>query len=450
MVTEAGAGATTLYGTQRVSRAGHLEIGGCDVVDLVRQYGTPLYVLDEALVRDNCHAYLAAFARHYPRAHVAYAGKAFLCVAMARLIAEEGLHLDVASGGELYTAHRAGFPMVHVALHGNFKSEAELRMALDLGVGRIVIDSIDELEQLASLAHERGQVADVLMRTAPGVDPHTHQKISTGQADTKFGLNIANGAAQHAISRAIALSSIRLRGVHAHVGSQLLDTDAHETAVDVLCSLLCTMRDRLGFAAEELILGGGLGIRYMPGEAPPTIDQFVATLAAAVSTALDQYRLEPPEIGVEPGRSIVGEAGVTLYTIGPVKSVPIAQEPGSRTYVSVDGGLSDNPRPLMYDAHYQALIANRADALPQHVVRVSGKHCETDTLLPAVALADPQPGDLLAVLATGAYNQAMASNYNRFTRPPVIAVRDGVAQTWISRETFDDLLRHDELPSPPR
>ncbi len=442
MVT-ATTGMTELMGTQRINQAGRLEIGGCDAVDLARTYGTPLYVLDEDLVRANCRAFRDAFQRYYPCAHVAYAGKAFLCVAMARIIAEEGLHLDVASGGELYTAHTAGFPMEAVALHGNFKSEAELTLALELGVGRIVVDNEPELEDLARLAARQGKIAHVLIRTAPGVDPHTHQKISTGQADTKFGLNITNGSALRAMTRALELPSLKLYGIHAHVGSQLLDTEAHETAADVLCQLLAEARDRAGFVADELILGGGLGIRYMPGDKPPSVDQFVRVLIDAVKAALARYGVAEPELGVEPGRSIVGEAGVTLYTVGPVKEVPIPEEPGTRTYVSVDGGLSDNPRPVMYGARYQALVANRAGDDAARHVRVSGKHCETDTLLPEVSLADPRPGDILAVLSTGAYNQSMASNYNRFTRPPVVAVRGGEAWVIVRRETMDDLLRSD-------
>lgn len=437
------AGAATLFGTQAVNERGHLSIGGCDAVELAMVYGTPLYVVDEALVRANCRAYAGAFARRYPRAHVAYAGKAFLCAAMARLVDDEGLHLDVASGGEVATARAAGFPMQKVALHGNFKSNEELRLALELRVGRIVVDSDYELDQLARLTAELGAHAHILLRTAPGVDPHTHQKISTGQADTKFGLNVANGAALAAVRRAMAMPSVTLRGIHAHVGSQLLDTEAHETAADVLCQFLAEARDAAGFVAEELILGGGLGIRYGPSDRPPSIDHFVETLVAAVERGIAQYGIAAPELGVEPGRSIVGEAGVTLYTVGPVKTVPIQEEPGQRTYVAVDGGLSDNPRPLMYDARYPALIADRASQPARSVVRVSGKHCETDTLVPEVALADPRPGDVLAVLDTGAYNYAMASNYNRFPRPAVVAVCDGQARLWVRRETLDDVLRCD-------
>jgi diaminopimelate decarboxylase len=438
-------GDVVLFGTQRVNDRGHLEIGGCDSLEIVSTYGTPLYVIDELLIRDNCKAFKRSFTSRYPHAHVAYAGKAFLCIGMAKIIAEEGLHLDVASGGELYTAIKAEFPIRDVAMHGNFKSEAELQLALEAGVGRVVVDSIFELDQLARLAKARGTVADILIRTAPGVDPHTHQKISTGQADTKFGLNITSGDALAAVKQALAYSSIRLRGLHAHVGSQLLDTEAHVTAADMLCQFLRAVRDQTGFVAEELILGGGLGIRYIPGDVPPSIDHFVATLIDAVKSGIHRYELAAPEIGVEPGRSIVGEAGTTLYSVGPVKEVPIQEAPGRRTYVSVDGGLSDNPRPLMYDARYQTCIANRAAAPATCRVRVSGKHCETDTLLPDVALADPQPGDILAVLSTGAYNQAMASNYNRFTRPPVVAVRDGQARLLVRRETYEDIVRGDVI-----
>lgn len=437
------AGASALFGTQEVNERGRLSIGGCDAVDLAQVYGTPLYVVDEALVRSNCRAFTSAFARTYPRAHVAFAGKALLCTAMARLIDDEGLHLDVASGGELATARAASFPMERVALHGNFKSDAELRLALGLGVGRIVVDSDFELDQLERLTEELDTQAHILLRTAPGVDPHTHQKISTGQADTKFGLNVANGAALAAVRRAMAMPRVTLHGVHAHVGSQLLDTEAHEAAADVLCQFLAEARGAAGFMARELILGGGLGIRYGSTDSPPTIESFVDAVVAAVERGIERYGIAEPELGVEPGRSIVGEAGATLYTVGPVKIVPIQEEPGHRMYVAVDGGLSDNPRPLMYDAQYPALVANRADRPATTTVRVSGKHCETDTLLPEVVLADPRPGDILAVLDTGAYNYAMASNYNRFPKPAVVAVADGQARLWVRRETLDDVLRCD-------
>jgi len=435
-----------LQGTQRINEAGHLEIGGCDAVGLAREYGTPLYVLDEAAVRERCQAFRQAFQRHYPDASVAYAGKALMTLALVRIMDEEGMHLDVASGGELYTALQAGFPPERITLHGNYKSDAELQLALESRIGRIVVDSLEEVAQLARLAAGRARPVDVLLRLAPGVDPHTHGKISTGQDDTKFGMNVGDGSAARGVVAILAQSHVRLRGFHAHVGSQLLDTEAHEAAADAVCRFVGTIRDTHGLVAEEIVLGGGLGIRYLPDQQPPSIEAFARAVTAAFCQALDRYRLGRPHLGMEPGRSIVGEAGVTLYTVGPIKQVPIAEAPGQRTYVAIDGGLSDNPRPLMYEARYQALVANRATAQPTRTVRVSGKHCETDTLLPSVELPDTHPGDILAVLTTGAYNYAMASNYNRFTRPAMVLVRDGRADLIVRRETWEDLLRSDVVP----
>ena len=435
-----------LQGTQRINEAGHLEIGGCDAVALAREYGTPLYVLDEAAVRERCQAFRQAFQRHYPDASVAYAGKALMTLALVRIMDEEGMHLDVASGGELYTALQAGFPPERITLHGNYKSDAELQLALESRIGRIVVDSLEEVAQLARLAAGRARPVDVLLRLAPGVDPHTHGKISTGQDDTKFGMNVGDGSAARGVVSILAQSHVRLRGFHAHVGSQLLDTEAHEAAADAVCRFVGTIRDTHGLVAEKIVLGGGLGIRYLPDQQPPSIEAFAEAVTAAFCQALDRYRLGRPHLGMEPGRSIVGEAGVTLYTVGPIKQVPIAEAPGQRTYVAIDGGLSDNPRPLMYEARYQALVANRATAQPTRTVRVSGKHCETDTLLPSVELPDTHPGDILAVLTTGAYNYAMASNYNRFTRPAMVLVRDGRADLIVRRETWEDLLRSDVVP----
>jgi diaminopimelate decarboxylase len=435
-----------LQGTQRINEAGHLEIGGCDAVALAGEYGTPLYVLDEAAVRERCRAFRQAFQRHYPDSSVAYAGKALLTLAVVRIMDEEGMHLDVASGGELYTALQAGFPPERITLHGNYKSDAELQLALESRIGRIVVDSLEEGAQLARLAAGRAQPVDVLLRLAPGVDPHTHGKISTGQDDTKFGMNVGDGSAARGVAAILDQPQLRLRGFHAHVGSQLLDTEAHEAAADAVCRFVDTIRDRHGLIAEEVVLGGGLGIRYLPDQQPPSVDAFAEAVTAAFCQALDRYGLGRPHLGMEPGRSIVGEAGVTLYTVGPIKQVPISEAPGQRTYVAIDGGLSDNPRPLMYEARYQALVANRATEQPTQTVRVSGKHCETDTLLPSVELPRVQPGDILAVLTTGAYNYAMASNYNRFTRPAMVLVRDGHADLIVRRETWDDLLRCDVLP----
>lgn len=436
-----------LLGTQRVNDAGHLEIGGCDTVDLARRFGTPLYVVDEAFLRENCRRYRAAFETRYPgQSEVSYAGKAFLVTAMARLIEEEGLSLDVASGGELYTALRARFPAERILLHGNNKSDDELRLALDAGVGRIVVDNFFELRRLQNLAEEADRVQPILLRVTPGIDPHTHRRIRTGQEDTKFGLNIRDGSALEAITEALGMDNVAVLGIHCHIGSQLLDTKAHTEAIEVMVAFLAEIRDKTGETAGELNIGGGLGVRYREEDAPPTYEAFADAVCGALVTELKRHDLAPPRLLQEPGRALVAETGTTLYTIGPSKRVSIPEEPGTRLYVNVDGGMSDNPRPQLYDAVYSALIANRAGQSKDRVVTVAGKHCETDILIGDLALGDTDIGDLLAVQTTGAYNHAMASNYNRLPRPAVVFVQNGGADVVYERETLDDLVRQDRIP----
>ncbi len=430
-----------LLGTQRVNEAGHLEIGGVDAVQLAVDFGTPLYVMDEVALRTRCREYLAAFRSRYPRVEVSFAGKAFLCSGICPVIRQEGLRLDVASGGELYTALRAGFPADRISLHGNNKSLEELEMALDAGVGHIIVDNFLELGRLAEMTRERPAPQPILIRAAPGIDPHTHRRISTGQVDTKFGFDVGSGAILEAVRRASEMPGVKLLGLHCHVGSQLLDTECHEDSVAVMVDLLASIRDRFGIQFEELNIGGGLGIRYLPSHQPPSVDGFAEAVIGRLTAALDAAGLEYPALLLEPGRSLVGEAGVTLYTLGGIKAIP-----GVRTYVSVDGGLSDNPRPALYEAKYTVLTANRMNEPHDTRVTVSGKHCETDVLFPDIDLADPQPGDTLAVLSTGAYNYAMASNYNRFRRPAVVLVADGHADLLVERESYDDLLKNDRIP----
>lgn len=430
-----------LLGTQRVNEAGHLEIGGVDAVQLAVDFGTPLYVMDEVALRTRCREYLAAFRSRYPRVEVSFAGKAFLCSGICPVIRQEGLRLDVASGGELYTALKAGFPADRISLHGNNKSLEELEMALDAGVGHIIVDNFLELGRLAEMTRERQAPQPILIRAAPGIDPHTHRRISTGQVDTKFGFDVGSGAILEAVRQASEMPGVKLLGLHCHVGSQLLDTECHEDSVAVMVDLLASIRDRFGIQFEELNIGGGLGIRYLASHQPPSVDGFAEAVIGRLTAALDAAGLEYPALLLEPGRSLVGEAGVTLYTLGGIKAIP-----GVRTYVSVDGGLSDNPRPALYEAKYTVLTANRMNEPHDTRVTVSGKHCETDVLFPDTDLADPQPGDTLAVLSTGAYNYAMASNYNRFRRPAVVLVADGHADLLVERESYDDLLKNDRIP----
>jgi len=436
-----------LFGTQKVNSKGHLEIGGCDAVELAQRFGTPLYVMDEALLRQNCRDYLNSFRSRYANTDIAFAGKAFMTAAMCRIAYQEGLYLDVVSAGEMHTALAAKFPMERVYFHGNFKSEAELRMALDHGIGRIVVDNIQELDLLNSLVAEKGKKADILLRLTPGIDPHTHRLIRLGQADTKFGLNIKDGSAISAVKRALECPGISLRGIHCHIGSQLLDTEAHTAALQVMVEFAKQVLDETGFAIEEINTGGGLGIRYVEDQRPPTIDEFADVMTRTFISALDEFGLtHEPKLVQEPGRSIVGTAGTTLYTVGTMKRVPITEAPGYRIYVAVDGGMSDNPRPLLYDAVYTAVAAGRMDKSTSQVVTIAGKHCETDTLIQDARMPEVEAGDILAVQCTGAYNYSMASNYNRLPRPAVLLVADGRAAVIVERETLDDLVRHDVIP----
>ena len=434
-------------GSQRVNAQGHLEIGGCDTLDLAREFGTPLYVMDETAIRDNCRRYKAAFEARYPKNDISFASKAYLNLAICKVIEAEGLSLDVASAGELYTAVKAGFPMERVLLHGNNKSPQELEMALEHGVGRVVVDNLPELRQLAALAKSAGRTQPILIRVTPGIDPHTHRRIRTGQEDTKFGLSLATGAALEAVTEALgAAPHLQITGLHCHIGSQLLDAHTHEQAIDIMVGFLRKVYDATGWMPEDLDIGGGLGIRYVESQQPPTYDEFAETLITALQAALDKYDVPAPNLLQEPGRCLVGEAGTTLYTVGVIKKVALPEPPGERVYVAIDGGLSDNPRPQLYDAVYETLNAGRAGEPKTQTVRVAGKHCETDILIQEAKVQPIETGDILAVQSTGAYNAVMASNYNRFTRPAAVFVRDGQADLVTRRETLDDMVRLDVVP----
>lgn len=441
-----------LLGTQRINEEGHLEIGGCDTVRLAQEFGTPLYVMDEAALRDNCRRYKAAFDAVYPNNEIYYASKAFLTLGIAPLIEQEGLSMDVASLGELYVALQAGFPAAKIAVHGNNKSIAEIEAAVDAGVGHIIVDNLFELGMLGEVLQKRGKEQDVLIRTAPGVDPQTHRLIRTGQADTKFGLNIADGSALKAVKQALATPGVRFRGIHCHVGSQLLDSDTHVESAEILARLMQSIAQETGVHCEEINIGGGLGIRYLSSHTPPAFDEFARAIVSAFKDELNAAGLPHPKLLLEPGRAIVGECGTTLYTIGAIKSVPIdvdasvGENGQKRTYVSIDGGMSDNPRPQLYEAIYECIVANKADRPADSVVTIAGKHCETDILIWNAQTAAPEPGDILAVQSTGAYNHAMASNYNRFLRPAVVLVNAGEAEILVERERLEDLVRRERIP----
>lgn len=431
-----------LLGTQRVNSKGRLEIGGCDCVELAERFGTPLYVMDEAEIRSKCRQYRQAFESRYHDVAVAFAGKAFLTLAMCRIAQQEGLWLDVASGGELHTALIAGFPPERTYFHGNYKSEQEIAAALDAGVARIVVDSRAELDDLSRLAQARGTEADILIRVTPGIKPDTHTYVQTGQIDSKFGLGIETGEAMAAVKQACSLPGLRLRGIHCHIGSSIYTVDPFEIAARMMMRFAADVRRDVGVVIEEVNMGGGLGVRYRPTDEPPSIDSYGEAIVRSISSEAKRLDLPLPRISIEPGRGIVGEAGVTLYRVGVIKQIP-----GIRTYVSVDGGLSDNPRPALYQAYHNVVVANKVNCAPTVRVTIAGKHCETDTLVRDIDLPPLEPGDILAAQTTGAYCYSMASNYNRFARPAVVLVGDGNADLIVARETLDDLVRQDLIPS---
>lgn len=426
--------------TAKIESNGHLNIGGCDVVELAERFGTPLFVLDEETIRNRCRSYVSAFAKQGLDFEVIYAAKAFMAIAIVKIIDEEGLGLDVMSGGEIYTALAASFPAGRMFFHGNNKSPDELEYALGVGVGHIVVDSLYELDILDTIAGELGKKPEILLRLTPGILPSTHAYIQTGQQDSKFGFGIEGGAALAATERALAKENVTLAGYHAHIGSQIFALHSYDKAVEVLMDFIKTVKKELGFDVRQLDTGGGLGIKYLANDEPSSIMAYAETIARGVKEGAAKHGVAVPKIMVEPGRSIIGNAGVTLYTIGTIKEIP-----GIRTYVSVDGGMSDNLRPMLYRAVYDAIIANKADAPASAKVTVAGKHCESgDILIEEAVIPAPEVGDILVTPATGAYGYVMANNYNRLPRPAVVLVKDGKARAIIRRETYEDLVRLEE------
>ncbi len=429
------------HGTMRVNNRGHLEVGGCDTVDLAKQFGTPLYIFDETKLRQTCREYHNSFVEKYGNAMVLYASKAFLTTAICRIMEEEGLGLDVVSGGELYTALQAGFPMERVYFHGNNKTPAELRLALDSEVGRVVVDNFYELELLDILARERHCVPEILLRITPGVEAHTHEYIKTGQIDSKFGFTLPNGQAMAAVKAAKEMH-VSLQGVHCHIGSQIFEMESYVHAVDVMMQFIADIGQETGLAIEELNLGGGFGIYYSGGDQPASIEEYADMVMQRVREKAEEYGLLTPRVLVEPGRSIAGPAGSTLYTVGSVKEIA-----GVRKYVAVDGGMTDNIRPALYQAKYEAILANKADRERDDTVSITGKCCESgDMLAWDVDLPRAETGDLLLMPCTGAYGYSMASNYNRLTKPGAVLVKDGKAELILKRETYADLIRNDVMP----
>jgi diaminopimelate decarboxylase len=430
-----------------IDAAGRLWLSEVSVEALAEEFGTPLYVFDEETIRGRCHAYIRALEQYYPAAaELAYASKAYLNTALAQLFAQEGLSLDVVSGGELHVALHAGFPPDRIRFHGNNKSLLELAQGLEAGIGCFVLDNFLELETLECLAAEQGKRVLTWLRLSPGVDVHTHEYRKTGLLDSKFGFTIQTGQAEQALVRAINSSHLQLSGVHAHIGSQIFEAAPFVAAVDALLDFVASMRMGYGFDMREISPGGGWGVPYHPEDPAPALETYVSTVCQAVINGCQRHGLTLPRLVLEPGRSIIARAGVALYRVGARKEIP-----GVRTYLSVDGGMADNIRPALYGARYMALAATRADAPPEEEVTIAGRFCESgDVLVRDLRLPRMTAGDLLAVPGVGAYCLPLASNYNLATRPAVVMVRDGQASLIQRRETHSDLVARDlPLPGPP-
>lgn len=427
------------HGTAKVNRLGHLEIGGVDTIHLAEKYGTPLYVYDVALIRERARAFKRTFESAGITAQVAYASKAFSTVAMVQLAAEEGLSLDVVSGGELYTALAAGFPTEKIHFHGNNKSRDELLMAIEHNIGCIVVDNFYELEMLKAICKEKKTVIKVLLRVTPGIEAHTHDYILTGQEDSKFGFDLQNGQADEAMQHCLEDQHIEVLGLHCHIGSQIFETTGFILAAQKIFEKLHQWKKDLAFQSTVLNLGGGFGIRYTDEDDPIPAAQYVEEIIAEVKRQASRYSMAMPEIWIEPGRSLVGDAGTTLYRIGSRKDVP-----NVRQYVAVDGGMSDNIRPALYQAKYEAVLANRVMDKPEETVSIAGKCCESgDMLIWDLPLPKAGDQDLLAVFCTGAYGYSMANNYNRLPRPAVVFLEDSKDTLVVRRETFEDMVKLD-------
>ena len=419
---------------------GHLTIGGCDTVELAKEYGTPLYVLDETTIRNTIRSYVSSFKKFYDgNGMPLYASKALSCKELCRIAKEENIGLDVVSGGEIYTALQAGFPMEKVHFHGNNKTEDEIRFALKSKVGKFVVDNLYELELLNKIAGEMNVKADISFRIKPGVDAHTHNFIRTGQIDSKFGFALETGEAFEAVKEALKLDNVCLKELHCHIGSQIFDIEPFVTAAEIMIDFMAKIKSELGAAISELNLGGGFGIMYTSDDEPVPYENYMDKVSVAVKAKCAEHGLPVPFIYIEPGRSVVGEAGITLYTVGGKKEIP-----NVRTYVSIDGGMTDNIRYALYQSAYTVVNASKADKPADEVVTIAGKCCESGDLVQEhTKVADVQVGDILAVLSTGAYNYSMASNYNRIPRPAIVMVKDGKSRVIVKRESYEDIVRND-------
>lgn len=423
-----------------VNEKGHLTVSGADTVELAKKYGTPLMVFSEDGIRENCRKFVNSIDEYYGgNGRVLYASKAFSCLEMCRIANEEKMGLDVVSGGEIYTALKAGFPAERLYFHGNNKSEAELRYAIDNNIGRIIVDNPEELSAISVIAKESGKTVNIYMRIKPGIDAHTHDFIRTGQIDSKFGFALETGEAMECVKLAAEASNVNLIGLHCHIGSQIFDVSPFVLAAEVMMKFIADVKKETGVEITELDLGGGFGIMYTNSDEPVPFDGYMKPVSDAVKKCAEEYGVAVPFILIEPGRSIAGAEAVTLYTVGAVKKIP-----DIRTYVSVDGGMTDNPRYILYQSSYTAMIANKANEPKDTVVTIAGKCCESGDLLQENApLQKTERGDILAVLSTGAYNYSMASNYNRVPRPAVVMISKGADRLIINRESYEDMVKND-------
>ena len=433
--------ALLMTGTMRINDRGHLEIGGMDCMRLAADYGTPLWVIDERGFRQNCRSARHAFAGDGDYM-IAYAGKALNNLAVLKIISEEGLGLDVVSGGELYTAKQADFPMERVIFHGNNKSRPEIIMALEYGVGRIVVDNFYEMALLEKICSEFNKRAKIFLRLTPGVAAHTHEFMQTGQIDSKFGFTMPDGQAMEGVKKALSCRHLDLVGFHCHIGSQIFALESYKHAAELMTDFIAAVKKETGHEIKELDMGGGLGIHYFTGDENKSFSAWAEVIIRTVDEKSRILNIKRPKIVAEPGRSIAGPAGITLYTVGSSKEVA-----GIRKYIAIDGGMTDNPRPALYGAKYSAILANKATLEATETVSVAGKCCESgDMLIWDITLPEAEAGDVLAVFATGAYNYAMSSNYNRIPRPAMVLVGEGKADLILKRESYDDITRNDIIP----
>ena len=421
--------------TTEINSQGQIEIGGCNLMDLADEYGTSLYVLDEATLRNRCRSFVREFQQRYSNSQVVYASKAYINPALAKLFQEEGLGLDVVSGGELAIAQSVDFPLEQVYFHGNNKTPDELVQAVESNIGRIVVDSFHELDLLNRIAGDAGKVQEVLVRVSPGVDPHTHVHTTTGILDSKFGFSIQTGHAAEAVRQAVAAENLDLKGLHFHLGSPIFELEPYGVATEVALRFAADLRVE-GLEMEEFSPGGGFAIAYTRDQEPPAVGEYADTIISALNSNCDSLGLPSPRLIIEPGRSIIGPAGVAVYRIGAIKDIP-----GVRKYVSVDGGMGDNIRPALYQAIYEVVVANKASQDPAETVTIAGKYCESgDILASDIMLPVVESGDVLAIPAAGAYCPSMASNYNLNPRPPIVLVKDGQSRLIRRRESYQDMM----------